>query len=316
MRARPTPAASLDTVAPAAAEVAPEPAPEPTPEPDHVTEPKGEPEPEPVVEAVAEAEAKPEPAAEPAPEPEPVVEAVAESPAEATAAAEAPEAGAVAASEPAAPEPETEAPAEPKADPAAEPALAAVLAEDDADDDEPAMADAKAKDPAPYAVDDSVLAILREEAEREATARRSEARPLETQPDLGIDAAAPVAAAAAAAAAVAADADGRPSARRDLFPDVEEINSTLRPSEFQVEEPETVEAAPPPPEPRRGFRSGFLTVMAIAMLAAALYIVAPRLGSMVPALEGPLGSYVAAIDGLRLQLDGLMRSATVAINGN
>ena len=165
--------------------------------------------------------------------------------------------------------------------------------------------------PSGYAVDESVLAILREEAEREAAARRAEVQVLETQPDLGIDSAPPLTAGAAKL-----EADNRPAARRDLFPDVEEINSTLRPEEFPIEEPVDVAAAAPPPQPRSGFRNGFLTVMTIAILAAALYIVAPGLGRLVPAIEGPLAGYVGAVDGLRAQLDGVMQSATLAINGN
>ena len=174
-------------------------------------------------------------------------------------------------------------------------------AEDPATDDGAAPAGAST-----YAVDDSVLAILREEAEREANARRADA--LESQTDLGLDSAMPV-----KAAALAVDADSKPSARRDLLPDVEEINSTLRPSEMQAEDATDFMASPPVAP--RGFRSGFLAVMTIAILGAALYIVAPRLGAMVPSLSGPLDSYVSVIDSLRLGLDGVMRSATVAING-
>jgi hypothetical protein len=36
-------------------------------------------------------------------------------------------------------------------------------------------------------------------------------------------------------APVMSEAESRPSARRDLLPDVEEINSTLRPSEMQAD---------------------------------------------------------------------------------
>ena len=36
----------------------------------------------------------------------------------------------------------------------------------------------------------------------------------------------------------------------------------------------------------------------------------------VPALAGPLKAYVGFVDSLRLHLDGLMQSATVAINGD
>ncbi len=157
---------------------------------------------------------------------------------------------------------------------------------------------------AAYAVDESVLAILREEAERESNARRSDAQVLETQTDLGL------AAGGRKKAAVA-----KPSARRDLLPDVEEINSTLRPSEPDADADGFGASASLTSPVRRGFRGGFLAIMTIAILCATLYILAPRLGTAVPALADPLQAYVGFIDGLRLHLDGMMRSATVAING-
>jgi len=186
---------------------------------------------------------------------------------------------------------------------------------------EPAS-DAAARKPAAaaYAVDESVLAILREEAEREAVARRAEASPLETQTSLGLDTAIPSASAAAKSAAAQSsggetETDAKPTARRDLLPDVEEINSTLRPSEVALDEASD-EVAASTREGRGGFRNGFLLVMAVAILGAAVYIGAPRLSAIVPSLAQPLTAYVGAVEGLRLRLDGLMRSATVAINGD
>ena len=183
---------------------------------------------------------------------------------------------------------------------------------------EPETAPVVAATPA-YAVDASVLAILREEAEREAEARRAEARPLETQPDLGLDAAMPARQRPALVASDGAllggveDAASKPSARRDLLPDVEEINSTLRPSEVsQVADDGQASVAQ---RDGRGFRSGFLVVMTLAIIGAAIYLLSPQLSAMVPALAGPLDAYVGAVDSLRLSLDGMMRSATVAING-
>jgi len=176
-----------------------------------------------------------------------------------------------------------------------------------------------------YVVDDSVLAILREEAEREAQARRTADRPLESQPDLGIDAAMPDRArdgaqdgaqerAQASAMAEAEHAAGpRPSARRDLLPDVEEINDTLRPSDAGSGSG-TAGALTPAAAEARGFRSGFLVVMTLAIIGAGVYATAPLVSSAVPALSGPLSVYVGGVDGLRLALDGLMRSATAAID--
>ncbi len=176
--------------------------------------------------------------------------------------------------------------------------------------------------PAAYAVDDSVLAILREEAERESSARRAEAaKPLEVQSDLGIDAAGsmtrkPVEVISVddSPAVLAQEGDDKLAGRRSRLPDVEEINSTLRPDE-QAMMDGTGAGMPVPAETRSSFRSGFLLVMTVAILGMALYISADALGQAVPALAGVLEGYVSFVDSLRLRLDGLMQSATVAING-
>lgn len=164
---------------------------------------------------------------------------------------------------------------------------------------------------AAYAVDDSVLAILREEAEREAQARKAEAaKPLETQTELGIEQAVPE-----------VNLPHQPvfedvglAARRARLPDVEEINSTLRPVETAADNV-TSAGDQGATEGRSSFRSGFLMVMTVAILGAAVYGSADAIADVVPALAGVLKSYVAFVDSLRLQLDGLMQSATVALNG-
>ena len=183
----------------------------------------------------------------------------------------------------------------------------------DQPDAEPVAAD-EAK--SGYAVDESVLAILREEAERESNARRAEtARSLEVQPDVGPVAASAVAAPGATPVAVLIPAkDDKPAARRDRLPDVEEINSTLRPSKTG-EEGDLGDTPPSGSNRSGGFRSGFLWVVTVAMVGAGVYLAAPSLGRMVPSLAGPLEGYVSTVNGLRLELDGLMRSATVALNG-
>lgn len=339
--AEPAPATSAAVTPPAPEPVA-EPAPEPAPEPEPDAIPEADlasaaPEPD-VLPAEAPVEPEPEAAVEPEPPAPPAAPApAAESPVEVTQ-TDAPLADAVEAVAEAVPEPapEAEPPVEaavPEAEPEPEVAPEAPAtgegvadAEDLTSDPEPAAGAAAA-----YAVDESVLAILREEAEREAQARRAEAaRPLEVQPDLGIDAAMPAARAAAAAGAAAGaaaagaaagtlqesedDAAERAAGRRTRLPDVEEINSTLRPSEVPVEddpEPAAIAEA----EGRSSFRSGFLLVLTIAILASAIYISADALARAVPALAGVLESYVSFINSLRLQMDGLMQSATVAING-
>ena len=217
---------------------------------------------------------------------------------------------------PAGAEAANEAAAGPPLETSAEPAAAARAEPESPQDPAPAPAPVAA---AAYAVDESVLAILREEAEREAEARRADARPLESQPDLGLDAAMPARQRPALVVSdgarldALADTSTRHATRRDLLPDVEEINSTLRPSEasYSADDGQMVAAQ----REGRGFRSGFLVVMTVAIIGATIYLFAQQLSGMVPALAGPLEGYVSAVDGLRLALDGMMRSATVAING-
>ena len=184
-----------------------------------------------------------------------------------------------------------------------------------ADAEEQTATEAEAEPP-PRAVDDKVLSILREEAEREAKARRGENPSVESQPDLGIDASvAPRKKAAGKKREPVAEA-AKPSARRDLLPDVEEINSTLRPAEEPEPEFVTGQGYADPIEAGGGFRAGFMLVISLTLLATALYISAGRLSSLVPALSGPLSGYVGFVDGLRLGLDGLIQSATVLISGD
>lgn len=190
-------------------------------------------------------------------------------------------------------------------------------------------------------LDPGVADLLREEAEREARQRAAERGGLETQPELGLtqsdddeasrrqreaqermarlrgeqvpdtdpqsdaDDAAMRAAAASAAAS-----------RRDLLPDIDEINSTLRSTSDRRpaatagdhDTPGPVRAAPAAPKRAGGFRRGFSFVVLLMVLALALYIFAPRLAEMVPALRDPLAAYVDAMNGLRLWIDEQLRA--------
>lgn len=173
-----------------------------------------------------------------------------------------------------------------------------------------------APEPARRQVDEDLLAILREEAEREAAARKAEAAPLESQPDLGLAApAAPVAGTAARRIAqlkgepVPAATPPRPAARRDLLPDIEEINSSLKGSDPLPQDDYEIATA----AESRSFRSGFALTLVLALLAAAVYTAAPRIVAHIPATEAYMTSYVGAVDNARLWLDGAMKAATQAV---
>ena len=155
---------------------------------------------------------------------------------------------------------------------------------------------------------------MREEAAREAAERRAEAgRTIEMQPDLGpLEAGtrAPVAAphiAAMAAAAPDHPVTQRPNARRDLLPDIEEINSTLRPGSVARDEHDAAAIAPVPD--RAAFRTGFFSVLLAALVLVILYAMAPQLAVRFPGAAPTLTAYVSTVDALRLWLDGLMQSA-------
>jgi len=161
-------------------------------------------------------------------------------------------------------------------------------------------------------LDENLLTVLREEAAREAAERRADAgRTIETQPDLGPLEAGRRTPEVPATAVATGEADHpitqRPSPRRDLLPDIEEINSTLRPGSEARDEAEAALAAPAPK--RAPFRTGFLSVLLIAAVLVILYAMAPQLGARFPSAAATLTAYVAMVDALRLWLDGLMQSA-------
>jgi len=172
-------------------------------------------------------------------------------------------------------------------------------------------------------LDPSVADILRQEAEAEQEARRAkQAGLLESQPDLGLDGAqnpsdderarlakermarlrgeenrpAPQAAAASA---------GGLGSRRDLLPDIEEINSTLRTgNERRSADPDLEDTTVSPKYKREGgFKRGFVFVVALASILVLIYVFAPQISEAVPQAEPYLTRYVAAINQGRISLD-------------
>lgn len=174
-------------------------------------------------------------------------------------------------------------------------------------------------------VDDSVLSVLREEAAFEARARaRDVPRPLETQGELGLDNLPPVAVTPAAQARAAqkdieaepAEPASRAPKGRDLLPDIEEINSTLRPvPPTEAGGAAGGRAAAPAAGSRRSFGAGFGLALLLGLVLAVAYLLAPRLAAQVPALSAPLTAYAAAVDAARLALDGAIQQVIGLIQG-
>ncbi len=158
-------------------------------------------------------------------------------------------------------------------------------------------------------IDESVLAVLREEAEREAAARRGERPRIETQTEMPLDAV-PRAPKLEDLSARLEDPVAPPAPeaprKRALLPEIEEIKSSLHPS-ADPEEDETSGAASPAAA-QGGFRSGLIFALLIAVILLALYVMAPVIAAKVPTLQGVLEVYVNAINALRVALDTRLRA--------
>ena len=190
------------------------------------------------------------------------------------------------------------------------------------------MAAAEAEAPA---LDDDVADILREEAEREVTQRRSEDPPaLEAQAELGLgeeppsevlrerldrmrgDGVPQTTVAQTLAAATATPLDGP---RRERLPDIEEIKTTLRPGDMSVDDM-------PPIGPREmnrirqaGFRRGFATFVLAAGVLVAAYVFAPQIIDLIPGSEPMMMSYVDTANSVRDGIDRMMARAITGLNG-
>jgi len=205
-------------------------------------------------------------------------------------------------------EPEPEVTPEPDAEPEAEP--------------EPEPESEPEPKPKPREMAPDVADILREEAEFEKAARQAE-NTIETQPDLDLShdpeedrrsreardrlarlRGEPDLAAAAVSATIAQDAE---APRRELLPDIEEINSTLRQDassgSASTEYDDDFDDAPK----RSGFRRGFMFVIVFVLIALAIYIFADQISAALPQAEPVLTSYVEWVNGLRIWLDGQLQ---------
>ncbi len=206
-----------------------------------------------------------------------------------------------------------------------------VVAENDepdaeaSDKDEPHVEDEDAADTTPgtagrRGIDPDVRDILRAEAEREARLRQA-AHPVETQAEMPLDEApqdaerarkraefADAEDAFTVAAASAAHAGG---SRRDLLPDIEEINSTLRATEDRRDTGDGDEAVATDradaARRRKGVRLGFFVTLAVTAGLIWVYVNADMLSRNVPAIGGAVEGFTTQVDGARYWLDALAR---------
>lgn len=212
---------------------------------------------------------------------------------------------------------------------------------DAADDDAPPSDEEVATPPPPppppaaeperRKLDPSVADILRQEAEAEQEARRQrQAQTLESQPDLGLETADEAEvegdderardakrrmARMRGPDAVAAEANASAAAlgsRRELLPDIEEINSTLRSSSDRDPVHQHGDDATVPTseasKSKHGFRRGFVLIVALTSVLWLVYAFAPQIAKSLPMADPYLTQYVAQVDMVRLWLDGILQS--------
>lgn len=168
------------------------------------------------------------------------------------------------------------------------------------------------------AVNQAVMDVLREEAEREKAVRAAEGYgaakdPAEPAPTVEIEESVEGSSTFDAGEPLAPIlAPKRPGPEPELeprgnrLPDIEEINSTLRASTdpdrvAHETHAETVVVAHQ--SRQRAFRMSFGCVLIAAALALFCYTQAPRISGWMPFMEGPLERYVAAVNKGRIWLD-------------
>ncbi|MEO5614703.1 MAG: zinc-ribbon domain-containing protein, partial [Cypionkella sp.] len=139
-------------------------------------------------------------------------------------------------------------------------------------------------EPAVRSIDESVLAVLREEAEREVEARKVEAPVVETQTELGLEAAATGAVARRLARMKGEpEAVVKPQTRREMLPEIEEINSTLRASsERRSGQSAIAETLGEDGAQKSSFRSGFVLMLVLGVALLTAYVMAPKLAQQFP----------------------------------
>jgi predicted Zn finger-like uncharacterized protein len=162
----------------------------------------------------------------------------------------------------------------------------------------PPLPDAPVRQP----VAPDVATILQEEAARETAARREEQAGLESQTDLGLDEATYVDDTPEVAQQTTTTTGAGAVSRRDMLPDIEEINHSLRSNAERGKD--AVSAYETPEEQQsNGFRRGFISVLLVIGLFLVIYLYADIIAQQVPATQDMLDRYVALVDSARIWLD-------------
>lgn len=167
-------------------------------------------------------------------------------------------------------------------------------------------------------IDPAVADVLREEAELEKKAREIEtAGTVESQPDLGLDGSEGSDEARRRAhetrdrmarmrgepTAPLPEATAVSASRRDLLPDIEEINSTLRSNSEREPGEDPGQTAQIEVQEKRSFGRGFTVMVLLVAVLALLYVFAPQMADAVPQADPWLSAYVGMVDQGRMWLD-------------
>jgi predicted Zn finger-like uncharacterized protein len=182
------------------------------------------------------------------------------------------------------------------------------------------MPDPVTPEPRRRGLDENIADILREEAEFATRVRQGEG--LETQPDLGLEEG--TAAVTGGLRERVARLRGTPSEppivsnappkRRDLLPDIEEINSTLRATSDRPDEAQFEDIYDDDEPNQRGrFSMGFGIVILMGAILFALYIFAPSIRLMVPGAQPYIDGYVMFADGLLVKVEMVVGDAMVKL---
>lgn len=172
-------------------------------------------------------------------------------------------------------------------------------------------------------LDPAIADLLRQEAELETRAREAESVGLESQPDLGLEAPesederrnresrtrmSRLRGQPAVAEPEPVVIETGPSTRRNVLPDIEEINSTLRSTGDRKSAP-ALRGKPATPTAHRrgrGFRLGFGLTLLIAAGAIIAYVNADQIVELVPEAKPYLAIFVEKVGAARLWLDTQM----------
>lgn len=182
--------------------------------------------------------------------------------------------------------------------------------------DEPSEVE-RAEPPKRREVDPRALDILKEEADRELATRRKEREGVEVQSEFDLseesDGSEPSRALRARMARLRGESDPRPHRaqtrqseasgykrpERELLPDIDEINSSLRPPDSDAGAAEAAR--------RSEFRRGFGFMIGLSAFLVAVYIAAPAIARSVPAMQPVMAAYLDAANNFRDLIDSFIR---------